>query len=109
MSDHVKEYGEREMNGLDSSRRQEALICERAAANGRSEPPYAGCYSGFVMCAIALFLSVIAAHANKAVINGDSVLEIDGKKTFVICFTIAPPPDGKAPNGKNAIAELADA
>jgi hypothetical protein len=54
-------------------------------------------------------LAAVTAQANKAILNADSVLEIDGKKIFVIGFNAAPPPDGKAPNGKDAFAELADA
>jgi len=49
------------------------------------------------------------ALANKFIINADGVLEIDGKKIFVIGFTAAPPADGKTPGGKDAFAELADA
>jgi len=59
-----------------------------------------------------LFLIAFAAitvHASKAIINADQVLEIDGKKVFVICFSLPPPVDGKAPNGVNAIAEITDA
>jgi hypothetical protein len=41
--------------------------------------------------------------------NADGVLLIDGKKVFPIGFTMPPPPDGTAPNGKNAIEELRDA
>jgi hypothetical protein len=37
------------------------------------------------------------------------VLVIDGQKVFPIGFTMPPPPDGKTPNGKNAIRELNDA
>src|SRR5947199_380494 len=73
------------------------------------EFPYFDCCGALSVCAGMLLLSVPSARANHVIINSDSVLEIDGKKTFVICFTIAPPPAGKAPNGKNAIAELADA
>src|SRR6266567_7218856 len=65
------------------------------------------CHSRFA--AALLLVTICPALANKVLINSDSVLEIDGKKIFVICFTVAPPADGKAPNGKNAIAELADA
>jgi hypothetical protein len=62
------------------------------------------------VCVLAfLLIALCSAHANQASINSDSVLEIDGQKIFVIAFTTAPPPDAKAPNGKNAIAELADA
>ncbi|MGZ4973547.1 MAG: hypothetical protein ACXWJB_03130 [Limisphaerales bacterium] len=49
------------------------------------------------------------ARANRATINGDGVLEIDGKKIFPIGFTTSPSPNGQTPHGKNAIAELADA
>ena len=54
-------------------------------------------------------LSPSQATANKAVINGDLVLTIDGKKVFPIGFTMPPPPNGKTPEGKNGIAELAAA
>jgi hypothetical protein len=58
--------------------------------------------------AALIVLAAIGAHANKAILNADQVLEIDGRKIFVICFSLPPPVDGKAPNGKNAFAELAD-
>lgn len=58
----------------------------------------------------ALYLTAaFAAQANKAVLNTDGVLEIDGKRIFVIGFTAAPPPKGKTPTGKEAFAEIADA
>lgn len=47
--------------------------------------------------------------ASKAYIDSDQVLVIDSKKVFPIGFTMPPPVDGKAPNGRNATAELADA
>ncbi len=47
--------------------------------------------------------------ASRAIINQDKVLVIDGQKVFPIGFTMPPPPDGKTPDGKNAIAELASA
>ena len=50
-----------------------------------------------------------AALASKAYIDRDQVLVIDEKKVFPIGFTMPPPLDGRAPNGRNAIAELADA
>jgi hypothetical protein len=56
-----------------------------------------------------LLIALCSARANHAILNPDSVLEIDGQKIFVIGFTTSPPPVGKAPNGKNGIAELADA
>jgi hypothetical protein len=59
--------------------------------------------------AVSLFVFVPQASANKVIINADKVLEIDGVKTFVIGFTLPPPTDGKTPDGKNAIDELANA
>ena len=62
-----------------------------------------------------LFVALLAgwlsthAQANTTSVNADGVLVIAGKKVFPIGFTTAPPPDGKTPAGKNAIAELADA
>lgn len=61
----------------------------------------------FLALVFSLFASV--ASASKATINSDQVLVIDGKKVFPIGFTMPPPVDGKAPNGKNAVQELADA
>jgi hypothetical protein len=61
---------------------------------------------------VLTFLALLVAFnalANKAILNSDGVLEIDGKKIFVIGFTAAPPADGKTPAGKDAFAELADA
>ena len=57
----------------------------------------------------ANFFLIANLFANKAIINSDLVLEIDGKKVFPIGFTLPPPVDGKTPSGKNAIQELADA
>ena len=54
-------------------------------------------------------LATLTVQANKAILNADDVLEIDGQKVFVIGFTAGPSSDGKAPNGKDAFAELADA
>ena len=56
-----------------------------------------------------LFAMGVGLQANQATLNADGVLEIDGKKIFVIGFTAAPQPDGKTPSGKDAFAELADA
>ncbi|HZJ14949.1 MAG TPA: hypothetical protein VFD27_07865, partial [Chthoniobacteraceae bacterium] len=42
-------------------------------------------------------------------INADQVLVTDGRKVFPIGFTMPPPPDGKTPQGKDAIEELHDA
>ncbi len=51
----------------------------------------------------------LSAAPSRVTINSDQVLEINGQKVFPIGFTMPPPPDGKTPTGKNAIAELADA
>ena len=61
-----------------------------------------------LFCLIVILFAQTAL-ANKAVINSDQVLVIDGKKVFPIGFTLPPPPDGKTPSGKNGIRELADA
>src|SRR5688572_6594649 len=50
-----------------------------------------------------------AEAASHVAINEDMVLVIDGRKVFPIGFTMPPPPDALAPNGKNGIAELSDA
>src|SRR5947199_6970601 len=63
--------------------------------------------TAIIFCGFALLLK--PALANKAVINSDLVLEIDGKKIFPIGFTLPPPPDGKTPEGKSGIGELAAA
>src|SRR5678815_1000114 len=42
-------------------------------------------------------------------IDSHGVLILDGKKIFPIGFTMPPPPDGRTPEGKDAIAELREA
>ena len=59
--------------------------------------------------AVLSLLAALTVHANKAILNADGVLEINGQKVFVIGFTAGPPPGSQAPNGKDAFAELADA
>jgi hypothetical protein len=60
-----------------------------------------------LLCAIASPNSGEAAsHVS---VNSDQVLVIDGKKVFPVGFTMPPPADGKAPNGKDGIGELRDA
>ena len=64
----------------------------------------------FIRSVAGAILFVAACNADAAVtINGDRVLLIDGRLTFPIGFTMPPPPDGKAPNGRNAIEELHEA
>jgi hypothetical protein len=55
---------------------------------------------------LAVLGRVDAAHF---AINEDDVLVIGGTKVFPIGFTVPPPPDAAAPNGRNGIAELNDA
>jgi len=64
-------------------------------------------FIGLILCIFTLIPDALLA--NKAVINSDLVLVIDGRKVFPIGFTLPPPPDGKTPDGKNGIAELASA
>ena len=73
------------------------------------EPPRRVRTAPLWLAATLLLIAFCSAHGNQAIINSDSVLEIDGRKIFVIGFTTSPPPDGKTPSGKNGIAELADA
>jgi hypothetical protein len=58
---------------------------------------------------LVLLATASVSLANKALLTSDGVLEIEGKKTFIIGFTAAPPANGKTPTGKDAFAELADA
>ncbi len=51
----------------------------------------------------------LAQSGNRVTINSENVLVINGKKIFPIGFTMGPPPDAKAPNGKFGLEELADA
>lgn len=53
--------------------------------------------------------AALPAAPSRVAINSDQVLEINGQKAFPIGFTTPPPPDGKTPEGKNGIAELAAA
>jgi hypothetical protein len=60
--------------------------------------------------AAAWFLpAALPAAPSRVTINSDQVLEINGQKVFPIGFTTPPPPDGKTPEGKNGIGELAAA
>jgi len=52
---------------------------------------------------------LLAAAASHVTIDSNLVLNINGQKVFPIGFSPPPPPDGKTPDGKNAIEELADA
>jgi hypothetical protein len=61
-----------------------------------------------LICAATLAFG-LAASASQTTFDTNHVLVIDGKKIFPIGFTMPPPPEGRTPAGKNAIAELADA
>jgi hypothetical protein len=50
-----------------------------------------------------------AESASHVAINQDKVLVIDGQRVFPIGFTMPPPANGTAPNGRNAITELREA
>jgi hypothetical protein len=63
-----------------------------------------------LLLAAGLFLSPVSAlAASHATINSNLVLVIDSQEVFPIGFTMPPPPEGKTPEGKNAIEELASA
>src|SRR5437762_13790982 len=62
------------------------------------------------LVAIVAFLFAVApSYAAKITFDQSGVMDIDGRKTFVISLTLAPPADGKTPDGKDAFAELKDA
>lgn len=50
-----------------------------------------------------------ASAGNVVTINSDNVTVINGRKVFPIGFTLGPPAEGKTPDGKNGLQELADA
>lgn len=52
---------------------------------------------------------LLASASSHVTIDSNLVLNINGRKVFPIGFSPPPPPDGKTPDGKNAIAVLADA
>src|SRR5687767_12308205 len=64
--------------------------------------------------AIALFaLTASGAEPltkpSKITLDDAGVLVVDGKKVFPITLTVNPGPDAKAPSGRHAYAEFADA
>lgn len=66
----------------------------------------------FVTGVLLILLNVARADTpagNVVTINADNVLLINGRKVFPLGLTMAPPPDGKTPDGKNGLQELADA
>ena len=62
-----------------------------------------------LLVAVSLLVAEFTAEASRVTINSDQVLVVDGKKVFPIGFSIPPPWDGKTPEGKPALREMADA
>jgi hypothetical protein len=61
-------------------------------------------------CAFACIAGTLhVGAASHITIDDDHALTINGQKVFPIGFTMPPPPDGQAPNGKNGIEELSAA
>jgi hypothetical protein len=58
---------------------------------------------------LAALCPLIASAASHVTIDSNLVLNIDGRKVFPIGLSPPPPPDGKTPEGKNGIEELAHA
>ena len=67
--------------------------------------------SSVLTAALAFFLccAPAVARGSRVTIDPDGALLINGAAVFPIGFTMPPPPDGRAPDGKNAIQELSDA
>src|SRR3954467_6785038 len=66
-------------------------------------------HSFLLLTFTAIVLTAARSHAgNKIAFDENGVLEINGKKMFVISVAVPPPPDGKTPEGKEAFAELKD-
>jgi hypothetical protein len=51
-------------------------------------------------------MPALLVRANKVTLDENSVLEIDGKKTFVLSVSLPPPPGAKSPDGQDAFAVL---
>jgi hypothetical protein len=67
---------------------------------------------GAVLLLLLINASIAApANTQPATVSLDEngVLQIDGRKEFVLSFSIPPPPGGKTPEGKDAWAELQEA
>ena len=62
-----------------------------------------------LLAAVPIFALGFAGEASVVTINLDNVLLIDGKRIFPIGFTMPPPLDGKTPEGRNGLQELAEA
>jgi hypothetical protein len=62
-----------------------------------------------VLLSLHIVARPTAAAGHRVTLNDDGVLQIDGRPTFPIAFTMPPPPDGKTPAGRDALEELHDA
>src|SRR5436309_2183658 len=62
-----------------------------------------------IISATILLACSLSLGATKITFDANRVMEVDGKKTFVVSFSLPPPADGKTPDGKDAFAELKDA
>ena len=61
------------------------------------------------LAAAAILGGELKAAPARVTLNSDGALVINGQKVFPIGFTTPPPPNGRTPDGKNGIAELAAA
>jgi len=59
-----------------------------------------------LVLALTLGSATTGQSGSRVTLNDDLVLVIDGQKVFPIGFTMPPPPDGRAPNGKGSLEEL---
>lgn len=67
--------------------------------------------SDSLLCVIACFIAVAICSncsAAKVALDENGVADVDGKKIFVLSFSIPPPPGGKTPDGTDGYAELAE-
>jgi hypothetical protein len=63
----------------------------------------------FCLCLAMALCPLLASGASHVTIDSNLVLNINGQKVFPIGLSPPPPPDGKTPDGKNGIEELASA
>jgi hypothetical protein len=85
----------------------DGLACQRAANPYTARMQFLS-LRGLLAAALCLGASWAGA-ASHVTINSDLVLVIDGRKVFPIGFTTPPPPEGRTPEGRNGIGELAAA
>jgi hypothetical protein len=67
-----------------------------------------GRLAAFPCLLAALCTTPAPAAPSRVTTNPDLVTIINGEPVFPIGFTLAPPPDGKTPEGKDGLQELAD-